>query len=98
MSSDHMSVRLHLCGLRVWEVSVDTPTRLEVVVELSAWRVRCPHCGFWCRRVHDRREKRIRDLSVSGRPCDAAVAAAPVRLWGLRRAPLGDPTPSSTGS
>ena len=67
MSSVHMSVRLHLCGLRVLEVSVDTPTRLEVVVESSAWRVRCPHCGFWCRRVHDRREKRIRDLSVSGR-------------------------------
>ena len=67
MSLDHMSVRLQLCGLRVLEVSVDTPTRLEVVVESSAWRLRCPHCGFWCRRVHDRREKRIRDLSVSGR-------------------------------
>ena len=67
MSSDHMSVRLHLRGLRVLEVSVDTPTRLEVVVESSAWRVRCAHCGFWCRRVHDRREKRIRDLSGSGR-------------------------------
>ena len=25
MSLDHMSVRLHLCGLRVSEVSVDTP-------------------------------------------------------------------------
>ena len=67
MSLDHMSVRLQLCGLRVLEVSVDTPTRLEVVVESSAWRLRCPHCGFWCRRVHDRRDKRIRDLSVSGR-------------------------------
>ena len=31
MSLDHMSVRLQLCGLRVLEVSVDTPTRLEVV-------------------------------------------------------------------
>ena len=68
MSLDHMSVRLHLCGLRVLEVSVDTPTRLEVVVESSAWRLRCPHCGFWCRRVHDWREKRVLDLSVSGRP------------------------------
>ena len=36
MSSVHMSVRLYLCGLRVLEVSVDAPTRLEVVVELSA--------------------------------------------------------------
>ena len=67
MSLDHMSVRLQLCGLRVLEVSVDTPTRLEVVVESSAWRLRCPHCGFWCRRVHDRRDKMVRDLSVSGR-------------------------------
>ena len=35
MSSDHMSVRLHLRGLGVLEVSVDMPTRLEVVVESS---------------------------------------------------------------
>ena len=28
---------------------------------------RCPHCGFRCRKVWDRRPKRVRDLEVSGR-------------------------------
>ena len=28
---------------------------------------RCPHCGFRCSRVWDRRAKRVRDLEVSGR-------------------------------
>lgn len=28
---------------------------------------RCPCCGFICRRVHDRRPKRIRDRALAGR-------------------------------
>ena len=30
-------------------------------------RLRCAQCGFRCRRVHDRRDKKVRDLEVSGR-------------------------------
>ena len=37
----------------------------------------CPHCGRSCRRVHDRRQRRIRDLEVSGR--------LTVLLWTQRR-------------
>ena len=77
MSSDVMSVRLHLRRIRVLEVVADTPGRLEVAVE-AAWSwSRCPQCGFKCRRVHDRRVKRILDRSVSGRET--------VLLWRRRR-------------
>ena len=77
MSSDVMRVRLHLRQLRVLEVAVDAPGRLEVAVE-AAWSwSRCPHCGFRCRRVHDRRVKRVRDRPVSGRET--------VLLWRRRR-------------
>ena len=49
--SDVMSVRLHLSGVHVREVLVDTVDRLEVEVESTReWR-RCPHCGFRCYRV-----------------------------------------------
>ena len=77
MSSDVMRVRLHLRGVRVLEVAVDAPGRLEVAVE-AAWSwSRCPHCGFKCRRVHDRRVKRVWDQPVSGRET--------VLLWQRRR-------------
>ena len=77
MSSDVIRVRLHLRQVRVLEVVVEAASRLEVVVE-AAWSwSRCPHCGFKCRRVHDRRVKRVRDRSVSGR--------ATVLLWRRRR-------------
>ena len=67
MSSDVMRVRLHLRQVRVLEVVADSPGRLEVAVE-AAWSwSRCPHCGFKCRRVHDRRVKRVWDQPVSGR-------------------------------
>ena len=65
--SDLMSVRLHLKGVRVLEVPVDAVDRLEVVVESAREWSRCPHCGFRCTKVWDRRRKRIRDLEVSGR-------------------------------
>ena len=65
--SDVMSVRLHLSGVRVLEVLVDLVDRLEVEVESAREWSRCPHCGFRCYRVWDRRAKRVRDLGVSGR-------------------------------
>ena len=65
--SDVMSVRLHLSGVRVTGVGVDTVERLEVEVESAREWSRCRHCGFRCYRVWDRRAKRVRDLGVSGR-------------------------------
>ena len=65
--SDVMSVRLHLSGVRVRGVGVDSVDRLEVEVESAREWSRCRQCGFKCRRVWDRRSKRVRDLEVSGR-------------------------------
>ena len=65
--SDVMSVRLHLSGVRVRRVLVDSVDRLEVEVESSREWSRCPQCGFKCYKVWDRRAKRVRDLEVSGR-------------------------------
>ncbi len=65
--SDVISGRLHLSGVRVTRVLVDTVERLEVEVESAREWSRCPHCGFRCHKVWDRRAKRIRDLEVSGR-------------------------------
>jgi len=65
--SDVMSVRLHLSGVRVRGVLVDSVDRLEVEVESTREWSRCPHCGFRCYKVWDRRGKRVRDLEVSGR-------------------------------
>ena len=65
--SDLMSVRLHLKGVRVLKVTVDTVDRLEVRVESAREWSRCPHCGFRCTKVWDRRAKRVRGLEASGR-------------------------------
>ena len=65
--SDVMQVRLHLSGVRVMRVGVDSVERLEVEVESAREWSRCRHCGFRCYRVWDRRAKRVRDLGVSGR-------------------------------
>ena len=65
--SDVMSVRLHLSGVRVRGVLVDSVDRLVVDVESTREWSRCRHCGFKCLRVWDRRPKRVRDLGVSGR-------------------------------
>ena len=65
--SDVMSVRLHLSGVRVTRVLVDSVDRLEVEVESAREWSRCRQCGFKCRRVWDRQAKRVRDLEVSGR-------------------------------
>ena len=67
MARDVMAVRLHLAQIRVLEVVEDTPGALVVSVESTLLRLRCAQCGFKCRRVHDRRDKKVRDLEVSGR-------------------------------
>ena len=77
MACDVMAVRLHLAQIRVLEVVEDTPGALVVSVESTFRRLRCAQCGFKCRRVHDRRAKRVRDLEVSGR-CTLLV-------WSRRR-------------
>ena len=67
MGSDAMRVRLHLRQIGVLAVPVDTPGELVVEVESAVRRPRCAACGFCCRRVHDRRRRKVRDLEVSGR-------------------------------
>jgi len=62
-----MQVRLHLRLIRVLAVVVDALDELVVAVTSTRSWSRCPHCGLRCRRVHDVRLRRIRDLSVSGR-------------------------------
>ena len=77
MSADFMRVRLHLRGVRVTGVVVDTPTELVVEVMSTRKLSSCPFCGRSCRRVHDRRRREIRDLEHGGRPT--------VLLWTQRR-------------
>ena len=67
MACDVMAVRLHLPQVRVLEVLEDAPGALRVSVESTFRRLRCPQCGFRCHRVGDRRDKKVRDLEVSGR-------------------------------
>ncbi len=62
-----MTIRLHLRGIAVDEVSVDEPDRLVVLVSATNSRTRCPLCGFKTSRVHETRTVRIRDLPVGGR-------------------------------
>ena len=77
MSADFMTVRLHLPGVRVTGVVVDTPTELVVGVVSVKKLSKCPHCGCSWRRVHDRRRREIRDLEHGGRRT--------VLLWTQRR-------------
>ena len=67
MGGDVIPVRLRLPQVRVLGVVVDTAFELVVEVESTLHRLPCPGCGFKCRRVHDRRGKKVRDLEVSGR-------------------------------
>lgn len=68
MMPDVMTIRLHLRRIRVVEVVEDLPERLVVAVEDVGSVVRCPHCGFKTRAVHDRRQVQVRDLTYGGRP------------------------------
>ena len=77
MERDVMSVRLWLPRTEVLGVVVDAPERLAVRVRSTVRRPRCPDCATPSGRVHDRREKRVRDLEVSGRPVTL--------LWDRRR-------------
>ena len=82
-----MSVRLWLPRIRVLGVVVDAPERLVVRVESA---VSPPVLSrLWDAEraaVHDRRDREIRDLEVSGRPVTLVFeGAAPDGLRGLRR-------------
>ena len=79
--SDVVSVRLRLSGVRVRRVLVDSIARLEVGVESTREWSRCPHCGFKCHKVWDRRSRRVRDLGGERPSHDVGVAPAPVRMW-----------------
>ncbi len=68
MARDVMSVRLGLPQIRVVGVVVDAPERLVVRVASTVRRPKCPHCGMPSSRRHDRRDNKVRDLEVSGRP------------------------------
>ncbi|WP_423918469.1 ISL3 family transposase [Candidatus Poriferisodalis sp.] len=68
MKRDVMSVRLWLPRVEVVGVLVDAPERLVVRVASSVRRPRCPDCGTPSGRTHDRRDNRVRDLEISGRP------------------------------
>ena len=67
MAANDIRVRLHLRELHMLEVITDTPQELRVRVESSVRRPRCVACGFRCSRVHDRREREIRDSEISRR-------------------------------
>ena len=110
MARDVMAVRLHLAQIRVLEVLEDTPGALVVSVESTLLRLRCPACGFKCRRVHDRRAKKVRDLEVSGRRTTLvwqrvgagnSAVVVDVPRWGPMlspRVPNLVPIPGITGS
>ena len=66
MAPDCMTVRLHLRRMRVVEVTVDEPERLDVVVADLRTVVRCPACGYRTTRVHETRPTRVRDLPARG--------------------------------
>ena len=68
MASDVMSVRLWLPRIKVEGIVVDAPEQLVVRVCSTVRRPGCPDCGTPSGKVHDRRDNKIRDLEVSGRP------------------------------
>jgi transposase len=67
VAPDTMRVRLHLRLIRVLEVLVDDVDRLVVRVASTRPSSLCPWCGFRCWAVHDTRDRRVRDLPISGR-------------------------------
>ena len=85
MASDVMRVRLRLREIRVLAVVVDTPSELRVRVESTVRRPRCPHCGFKCHRVHDTRERSVRDVEVSGRRTTLVWVRRRLVCGGLRQ-------------
>jgi transposase len=63
VAKDSMQVRLHLKRLKVIEVTVDYPERLEIVVKDTRTVVLCPSCGARTSKVHETRPTEIKDLS-----------------------------------
>lgn len=61
-SKDSMQVRLHLKRVRVLEVRVDYPERLEITVKDTRSVGRCPFCGAKTSKVHETRPVEIKDL------------------------------------
>ena len=59
---DSMTVRLHLYRIRVIEVMVDLPERLEVVISDLRSVVRCPWCSFKTFKVHETRRVKVTDI------------------------------------
>jgi transposase len=59
---DSMTVRLHLYRIRVTEVLVDLPQRLEVVIKDLRSVVRCPFCGFKTTKIHETRRVKVKDV------------------------------------
>ena len=68
MGSDVLSERLWLPQIRVLGVVVDDLVEPMVRACSMVGHRRCPRCGAACRRVHDRRAKKVRDPDISGRP------------------------------
>ena len=62
MAPDSMRVRLHLYRIRVIEVLVDLPERLEVVIRDLRSVVRCPFCGLKTTKVHETRRVKVKDV------------------------------------
>jgi transposase len=62
LAPDSMRVRLHLCRIRVVEVLIDLPERLEVVIKDLRSVVRCPFCGFKTNQVHETRRVKLKDV------------------------------------
>jgi transposase len=62
LAPDSMRVRLHLYRIRVVEVVIDLPERLDVVIRDLRSVVRCPFCGFKTTKVHDTRRVKLRDV------------------------------------
>ena len=77
MAGDVVSVRLWLWRIEVLGVVVDAPGRLMVRVRSTVRRPKCPRCRAASGKVHDRRDNRVRDLGISGRPV--------ILVWERRR-------------
>ncbi|WP_428117123.1 ISL3 family transposase [Candidatus Poriferisodalis sp.] len=67
MKRDVVSVRLWLPRTEVLGVVVDAPERLVVRVRSTVRRPCCSDCGTPSGKVHDRRDREVRDLEVARR-------------------------------
>jgi transposase len=80
-----LTVLLNLPGFEVagHEVAGDGTLRLSVVPETDAGV--CPHCGRLSDRVHQRRDRELRDLPAADRPVTLVVRAAEFACTGCGR-------------